>query len=204
MRVLVVGTEPSGIDKAATRLRSAGHDVVRCHERGEAAFPCAGFDEARGCPLDEAPVDVAVTIRSGPWPRPTPFEEGSKCALRQFVPLVVVGTPLHPFDDWATRAIPDDEALPEVCEDAASAPLLRHGEIATAAFREVIELAGHDAQQVSATVHRRRGRLLVTAHLPEGIDHTLRSNVVAHALTALRKFDRHAGGIDVSMGGGTP
>jgi hypothetical protein len=204
MRVLVVGTEPSSIDQAATRLRAAGHEVVGCHEPGETAFPCAGLDEARGCPLEGTPVDVAVTIRTRPWPRPTPFEDGGKCALRQFVPLVVVGTALHPFESWATCAIDDEDALAEACEEAVRAPLVRHGEVATAALRDVIALAGHDVQDVSATVHRQRGRLLVTALVPDGIDHTLRSNAVAHALTALRKLDPHAGGIDVSAGGITP
>jgi hypothetical protein len=198
MRVLVVGTEPSGIEKAAGQLHDAGHDVVQCHGRGETPFPCAGLDEERGCPLEGAPVDVTVTVRTHPWPRPTPYEDGSKCALRRHVPLVVLGTALHPFEGWAIRAIDDEDALVEACEDAARAPLFRHGEVATKALRDMPAFATRDPADVSVEVHHRAGRLVVDLHLPWDVDDQVRSSAVARVLTVLRELDPYALGIDIS------
>lgn len=198
MRVLVVGTLPRGIRRAEDRLLEAGHDVVRCHEPGDTSFPCAGLVEGRACPLEEGPVDVVVDARDRPWPRPSPFEDGAICALRRHVPLVVLGTALHPFEQWVTRGIDDIVDLAPACEEAAAAALPRHGEVATAAAREIVELAGIDPDGTAATVRHQRGALLVELVLPphaEGVQ----GNVVARLITALRGLDPHARGIDVSI-----
>jgi hypothetical protein len=198
MRVLVVGTLPGAIERAATRLRGAGHDVIRCHEHGAPAFPCAALVEGRVCPLEAGPVDVVVTARDRPWPRPSPFEAGATCALRRHVPLVVAGAVLDPFERWAIREINGDDDLAQACEEAASAPLPRHGEVATASAREVLEQAGVNADGAAATVCHERGHLHVVLELPESA-RALDSNVAVRVLGSLRALDPHATGIDVSV-----
>jgi hypothetical protein len=143
-------------------------------------------------------VDVVVTARDRPWPRPSPYEDGAVCALRRHVPLVVLGTALHPFEHWVSSGVDDVNHLVDACESAAVAPLVHHGEIASGAATAVLEMAGVDPAGTTASVHHQRGRLRVELALPphpEGVE----SNVVASVLTALRELDPHAPGIDVSL-----
>jgi hypothetical protein len=197
MRVLVVGTSTAGAKRAETLLVDAGHEVVRCHEPGDKAFPCAGLIEGRACPLESAPVDVVVTARDRPWPRPTSFEDGAVCALRRHVPLVVLGTALQPFEGWVARGVDDPAELVDACEAASELPLARHSEVATVAARTTVEAAALDGSQVSAIVHHRLGRLHVMLDVPDAARHLL-SNIVAHVTTELRVLDPYTAGIDVS------
>jgi len=202
MRVLVVGTLPSAVDRTEAQLVAAGYDVVRCHEPGERPFPCAGLIDGRGCPLEADPVDVVVTARDRPWPTPSPHEDGAVCALRRHVPLVVTGSGASdPFERWTTREVCPGDDLAAACVDAARAPLRRHGEVATAAAREVVAQAGIDTGDVYAVVHRARGVLKVTLTLP-GRAADVGGNVTARVLTALRELDPHAAGIDVDVTAG--
>jgi hypothetical protein len=198
MRVLVVGTLPEGMRRGEERLGEAGHEVVRCHEPGDPSFPCAGLVEGRVCPLESGPVDVVVTARDRPWPRPSPFEDGAICALRRHVPLVVLGTAVHPFESWVTARVDDDRELVRACEDAAAASLTRHSTVAASAAQTVLERAGLDPEGAAASVRHERGRLRVELVLPPHPDQ-LESNIVASVLSALRQFDPHAAGIEVSI-----
>jgi len=198
MRVLVVGMMPSEAERMAARLVVAGHDVVGCHDAGEAPFPCVGLGGARQCPLDQDSVDVAVTVRARPWPRPSPFEDGAVCALRRHIPLVVAGNPVHPFGRWATREIEIQDDVVAACEAAARAPLSEHSEVATDAAREILRCSGMDPAGASATVRRERGRLRVAVALPER-DRELDAQVAVSVLAALRRLDTHSDGIDISI-----
>jgi hypothetical protein len=199
MRALVVGTLPSSADRAATLIREAGHEVVRCHETGHAPFPCAALDEERGCPLESSePVDVAVTVRDRAWPRPSPLEDGVTCAIRRHIPVVVAGAAPHPFTQWMTEEVGRGGNVVAACERAAAAPLVRHGEIAAATARGVLERGGIDASATSATVHRVDGKLHVDVMLPDQA-RELHSAVAAKVLGDLREYDRYAFGIDVSI-----
>jgi len=198
MRVLVVGTLPGGMRRGEDRLLEAGHEVVRCHEPGDPSFPCAGLAEGRTCPLESGPVDVVVTARDRPWPRPSPFEDGAICALRRHVPLVVLGTAVHPFESWVTSRIEDDRDLVPACEGAANAPLGRHSAVAAAAAAGVLERADVDSSGAAASVRHDRGRLRVELVLPPHPDR-MESNIVASVLSALREIDPHAAGIEVSL-----
>ena len=66
MKVLVLEAEPGAAADSIARLEASGHEVVRCHEAGDAAFPCAGLHADRACPLEGDGVDVAVTVRRHP------------------------------------------------------------------------------------------------------------------------------------------
>jgi hypothetical protein len=198
MRALVVGTLPEAVRHVEVQLQEAGHDVVRCHGETEAAFPCAGLVEGGECPLDGVPVDVAVTVRDRPWPQPSPFEDGAVCALRQHIPLVAVDAAVNPFAAWTARSVASGDDVVAVCEDAASAALPRHSEIATEVAREVVAQAGADPTNVTAVVRRRQGALKVTVELPDPAA-GLRGMIASRVVTELRKIDDSARGVDVGI-----
>jgi hypothetical protein len=198
MRMLVVGTLPGAIEPAVTRLKDAGHTVARCHDSGAGSFPCLGLSEARACPLEGAPVDVAVTVRNRDWPRPSPFEDGAICALRRRVPLVVAGiTALQPFDRWSSRALDDGSDLVAACEETAAAPLPGHSEVTRQAARPVLGATSCDAD-VEGIVWRRQGALRAEMTLPAGCA-DLTSKLAARVTGALRQFDGFATAIDVAV-----
>jgi len=123
VKVLLVESDAHGADDAAARLRRAGHLVERCHEPGLPAFPCNALLRGGACPLEGGDVDVAVVVRSRPWPRPSTLEDGVVCALRRGVPLVVAGrTILNPYEDWAAVVVDGVEGVVEAVERAAGTP----------------------------------------------------------------------------------
>jgi len=197
MRVLVVGTSEESIKQAAAELSAAGHDVERCQYPGTASFPCYGVQCGERCPLDAERVDVVLDARDVPGPRPMPLEEGAVCAIRRQVPLVVVSHTPSPFARWATRSAAPG-AVVEACMDAANAPLTPHGAIAASAAKRMLERAGINPSRVTATVHHHRGRLRVTLGRPPEA-RRLDTDLVPSVLAALRRYDPHAAGIDVSV-----
>jgi hypothetical protein len=198
MRVLVVGTEPDGVRRATEELRDAGHDVVLCHEEDEAAFPCAALRDDRGCPLEQAPVDVVLDVHTDASPAPSAYEDGVACGVRQHLPLVVAGAREHPYARWVTEEAPGVADVVAACEVAAAAPSAAHGAVAEQAARDSLEHAGIDPQGTAAAVHRRDGCLLVMLSLPphpEGLE----SMVVSRVVSAVRAHDDRARGIDVTV-----
>jgi hypothetical protein len=198
MRVLVVGTLPAAIERAAAELEAAGHEVVQCHDGAEAAFPCAGLIEGRECPLDVGPVDVVVTARDVTWTRPAPYEEGAVCALRRHTPLVSLHDHNDPFARWTCREVTLVGDLPAAVEEAAAAPLPNHSAVASAAAESVAVAAGVDPTGIGAVVHRSRGALKVKLTLtPAASD--LEGTIAARVMTALREIDTSATGIDIGV-----
>lgn len=198
MRVLVVGTMPAAIERAAVELEAAGHDVVQCHDGLEAAFPCAGLTDGRECPLDVGPVDVVVTARDLTWTRPAPYEEGAVCALRRHTPLVSLHDHNDPFARWTCREVSLVGDLPGAVEDAAAAPLANHSAVAAAAAQSVAVAAGVDPAGIGAVVHRARGALKVKLTLTPAASH-LEGTIAARVMTALRELDTTATGIDIGV-----
>jgi len=198
MRVLVVGTLPDAIDRAAVELEAAGHDVVQCHGSAEPPFPCAGLIDGRECPLDAAPVDVVVTARDRPWPRPAAYEEGAICALRRHTPLVSLHEGTDPFARWTCREASLVADLPGAVEEAATAPLADHSAVAAAAAQSVAVAAGVDPAGIGAVVHRARGALKVKLTLTPAASH-LEGTIAARVMTALRELDTAATGIDIGV-----
>jgi hypothetical protein len=199
LRVLVLESERGAADVAIGELTGAGHAVVRCHEPGEAAFPCKAL-RSNDCPLERGDVDVAITVRSRPRSQPAPHEDGVRCALQRHVPLVVAGSPvLNPFEPWATTVIDRTFDVVGACEVAAAAPLPAHGTRALEAIEGV--LAQHDVAGVhpSVEVHRHGGGLEVSVHGAKGLDHTVKAMASVRMIGALRELDSTATGIDVSF-----
>lgn len=103
--MLVVGTDDWAIEQSAAALQAAGHEPLRCHDDGEAPFPCNALLPGRRCPLDVG-VDVVVTSRARPVNTPTLSEMGATCALHARIPLVVTGiSDRGPFNALAARVV---------------------------------------------------------------------------------------------------
>ena len=196
MRVLVVGTLPGSIDNAEQRLRDAGHDVVRCTEAGQPAFPCAALTKDHGCPLEVAPVDVVLDARELAEAPQSPFEAGASCALQRRVPLVTSGA-AHPYAPWAVAALGPDDDIVAGCETAAAAPSASHSAVATEAATAALEKAGVTSDP-RATVRRRNGGLHVLLELHDS-DPALDDMIAVRVAGAVRAFDSHATGVDVSI-----
>jgi hypothetical protein len=197
MRVLLLETDRHAGDGVQRKLTAAGHRVVRCHEPDLDAFPCAALCAGGSCPVEHREsVDVVVTFRAHPYPRPTAFEDGVSCALRHDVPLVVVGTTaLNPFDRWTTEiASPDD--VVDACERALASPNRSLSEAATRTVRSTLARSGIDPGPAEVTVTRRAGRLRAKAVLPAEVADDPDQLAVAIAST-LRAEAPHANGIDV-------
>ena len=198
MKILVLETDRRAADDAVRSLTEAGHEVARCHERDLPAFPCDALCDDRGCPLDDW-VDVVLTMRAHPYPRPTPSEDGVICGIRHHVPLVVGGTSaLNPFASW-TSEIADGADVVAACEAAARRPLREHSRIATEESRRLVADAGMPADAVEAIVRREPRRLAVDVTVPEDADRRLGDVIAVRVAGAIRALDRYAGVIDVRV-----
>jgi hypothetical protein len=119
LSVLVVGTDDWAIEQSAASLTSGGHGVHRCHDPGQAPFPCNALRPGGQCPLDIG-VDVVVTSRARPIQTPADTETGVTCALHAKVPLVVSGIWRGgPFTDYAASMVGADGDLSAACTVAA-------------------------------------------------------------------------------------
>jgi len=198
MKILVLETDRRAADDAVHRLTQAGHKVARCHERDLPAFPCDAMCDEGTCPLDDW-VDVVLTVRAHPYPRPTPSEDGVGCGIRHHVPLVVGGTSaLNPFAHWTTE-IADGVDVVEACERAARRPLPRHSRQATAEARRIVVEAGLPVDGVEAVVRREPRRLAVDVTVPEDADRRLGDVIAVRVAGVIRALDRYAGLIDVRV-----
>ena len=201
MRVMLLETDRHAADDATRRLEAAGHEIVRCHGPGEPAWPCAALRHDRRCPLDDG-VDVALTVRAHPYPRPAATEDGVTCALRHHVPLVVAGTSaLDPFDEFVTVDAHGRDVV-AACEEAVARPLAPHSEAATAEVRRIlaresVRAPGDDEAAAVATRHG--GRVRVVVRVPGDIDRRLADVLAVRVEGAVRAVDRYATGIDVSV-----
>jgi hypothetical protein len=201
MRVLVMESDRHAAEGAIAQLRAANHEVFRCHERGAAAFPCNALADASGCPLDTpGGIDVALTVRAHPHPRPSAFEDGVSCALRRHVPLVVAGTSaLSPFDEWTT-VIADGLGVVDACETAARLPIESLSRRGREAAETLLSTLGRDPAGTAVTVRRRDGRLVADVELPTGCA-DLHAAAATHVLGAVRADEPSASGIDVLVTG---
>ena len=168
MRILCTETTPGLADETAARLGAAGHEVVRCFDPDSGpSRPCVGLDRD-ACPLDlPGGVDVVVDVRSQDEPHPVVHEQGTTCAIRRHVPLVVHGTGWpNPFARWTTVAVSDGDVV-DACADAVRRHLNDLAATAAIAARRVVDdgVQGTGGD-VRATVDRRGRELRVVVHRP--------------------------------------
>jgi hypothetical protein len=196
MEVLVVESEPGAADAAVAALEAADHRVLRCHEQGADPFPCRGL-EPGDCPLDRRTVQVVLDVRGRTSPRPGPLEDGVVCGLRRRLPVVVAGTSaINPFARFPVVDAGRQDVV-AACERAVNGPRADHQAVADGALRDTLGRAGHE-QPGSSSVRLTSTGLQVTLHLPEDTDARTRGMAAVRVMGALRRFDRHAGSIDVA------
>ncbi len=212
MRVLLLEGEPGAAADAAAELRAAGHELAHCHETGTATFPCNGLIAGHECPIDAGAIDVAVVVRDDvaraagsigsddaqAWV-PSPGEDGVSCALRTFIPVVVVGPQTSPFLDYATAISPDADTVVPAVEHAATAPLPRHSAAARQALREVLDTHGLPDVTADARVRRKGDDLRVVLHTSQEVPPIVHEMAAVRAVGAIRAFDAHADVIDVTL-----
>lgn len=199
LHVLLTESHPGLADLDAGALEAAGHHVHRCHDpRATDSFPCAGLHEGGDCPLD-GPVDVAVLHRLPSSARPTPWEDGARCAVRAGVPLVVhPHGSAHPYRDVATEVPAGGSVVDAVAQaadqrwEALRAEVLRRTDALQRAARlEPGELGCEiEADGPDLVVH-----LSVPADAPAHLDHALAVRV----LDAVRATCRGLGRVDVAV-----
>lgn len=201
MRVLVLEAEPGAADEPIATLEARGHEVVRCHEAGQAAFPCAGLHDAGACPLEGGGVDVALTVRRHARSVPTPHEDGVACALRMRVPLVVAGeAALNPYADLGAVEAGDrdlESVLAEAVRDARPG----HSRVALDALRASLLANDQPVDGANARVWRARTGLHAVLEMADTVPTKVRDMAAVRVTSALREYDRHAAQIDVSVEG---
>jgi hypothetical protein len=196
--VLLLSSDGEPSDDVERDLRAAGYDIRRCHDGSDrASFPCAGL-AGDGCPLADGLVDVAVDLRQHPWPRPTPFETGVTCALRERVPLVVAGsTRFHPFDRWAKVTVDGTAGVVEACEEAIARSLDEHRAAAVGATTAVLAVHGIEGRDVEARATRVEGDVHLVLAVDVPVE--LRSVVATRAGAAVRAIDATARRVEVEI-----
>jgi hypothetical protein len=199
LNVLVVEGGNGAADEAIRELTAAGHTVVRCRAPGAPAFPCRGLIDASTCPLRSDAIDVALTVRADVSTRPTPSEDGARCALMSHVPLVVAGpSVLDPYAGLETVVLNRTYDVVESCEQAAAAQLFEHGRRAEASVADC--LPGGTEWVPTVTVTRRAGGLRVHVAGLEALTAQERQAAVVRILSALHVFDKSARTVDVVVG----
>lgn len=120
MRVLVTGTEGSGIDRVERHLQAAGHETLSCVGGPGARGRCRGTEDTSACPFFGG-VDVIVAARERPLPHLTKQEQLVECVLLSEVPLVVVGsTVMNPYGKRAAVLVEGFDEVVEACDAAVS------------------------------------------------------------------------------------
>jgi hypothetical protein len=199
LNVLVVESERGAAAGAIQELEGAGHSIHRCHEIGDDVFPCNALAEARDCPFDAAPIDVAVTVRAVPRSQPTVLEDGIVCAMKRHVPVVVTGrTALHPYEGWATETAPLNDVVAAV-ERAAGTEMPAHQAVARAALDLALSQRGVDPSCASVRVERHLRGLRVVLALPSSLSASDHDMIAVRVMGALRAADTTAAFIDVGL-----
>jgi hypothetical protein len=198
MRVLVLEGEQGAAAAASAELEAAGHEVARCYD-GERAIPCHGMEADRQCPLESGAVDVALLARDAGREPLVGGEDGARCALRRFVPLVVAGDGTTPYADWATGTVVDGQALVDVLERARQAPLTRHADAARRSMRAVLEQHGLDGSSATADVVRDGPDLRVRLRAAIDFDRKVADMASVRVVGAVRDIDPYPRVIDVSF-----
>ena len=200
LNIMVLESERGAADEAARELTEAGHVVLRCHDHAAPMFPCRGLVDESTCPLRSHALDVALTVRSGVWSRPTPAEDGVRCALMSHVPLVVAGSSaLDPYVGLETRVLGRTYDVVATCEEAAVAELAAHARRSEAVIADTTGTCGVSVPTVSVT--RRARELCVRVTGLEEWTTRERQAAVVRIVGALREHnvDRAARTIDVVL-----
>ncbi len=197
--VLLLENRPGvGLAEQAA-LEDAGHRVHRCHEPGDEEFPCKGMTDRGTCPMD-GPIDVTLLVRRGVSPRPTPFEDGVRCASRRDVPIVEHGSDaLDPYAPWVAHRVGLGESVVTECvlaADRSNDPLRR---AMLDRVRPVLSAASIDPDTVACDIERVEGALEAHVTLPRPPDRRLEQALAVRVLDAVRASGRTYGQVSVQV-----
>ena len=197
--VLVVGSDPTATEEAERSLAEHGHRVHRCHEPGDAPFPCVGLSDPAACPLDHA-IDVTLLVRRGVHPRPMAAEDGVRCAIRAGVPIVEDGSDFYdPFDPWVARRVGPHDDLVAACVAAADH---RFDELRTLVRNRIARLAaaaGTSANEVTCRIEPTGNDLQVDLYVPVPLDQRMQHALGVRVLDAVHASGRTFGQVDVNV-----
>jgi hypothetical protein len=197
MRILVLESDFGTAIRYEDALRAAGHDLVRCHEPGAPAFPCAGVVDHSTCPLDEGAVDAAILVRDPIAERPSAREAGVACAIRARVPVLEPATDEHdPFAGYVERVEGDLVAAVEL---AVRRPSAGHAAAIKERLLATPPAAGIDPDSVVVTAQRDGRALGVVIDLPADAPGDLRTAAAAWTVGAARAYDPTLQTIDVTL-----
>jgi len=197
--VLLVGSDPISLEQAERSLADHGHRVHRCHEPGDAPFPCVGLTDPAACPLDHA-IDVTLLVRRGVHPRPMPAEDGVRCAIRAGVPIVEDGSDFYdPFDPWVARRVGPHDDLVAECVAAADRPFeeLRH--LIRHRITRLAAAAGTSANEVTCRIEATGNDLQVDLYAPVPLDQGMQHALGVRVLDAVHASGRMYGQVDVNV-----
>lgn len=196
MDILMADRHTDPARTVARILEEQGHTVRSCRDQpARGRVSCAAL---RGdtCPLDAFPIDMAVSVgndagRDG-------MGDGSLCAARRHIPLVLVDAPHAPLRPWAEANVPV-QFVAKAVEAVHSEPLPSHSEVAREMLRS--RLAGLDISpdRADVTVRRLGGTLRVDLTVDKELRAAGTDNLVVAIVQAVRAHDRWAAGIDVSV-----
>lgn len=200
MRVLLVDDDGDATVPLVDALTDAGIEVARCHEPGRPSFPCKGLDSHHECPLDESAISAVVARSGEPGDLDAEVGAGASCALRQYVPLVLIGDREHsPLSPFAASFADDPSEVVDAVQAAVAAPLPRHEETARTMFRQVLDL--HDLYDVlaSARVTRDGRGVRVTLRASESIPSTVAEVACVRVAGAIRAIDTSSANVSVGF-----
>lgn len=197
LNLLIMESHSGAADRAAEQLEAEGHTVHRCHEGGGNAFPCVGVSGTHECPIDQQ-IDVALLVRRGVGPSPTPLEDGVPCALRAGIPVVEDGTDLlDPYGDFITTRVGTDETVSDACHRAvveAMEPLEAEVDAALVPF---LESNGLRAGDCTVRLEPRGDLLRIHLHA-QGLTPTLTGQLSVKAVDTVRAMRRTWPSIEVT------
>ena len=195
--VLVVGSSPRAGAAAVEALQAAGHRVHQCHDDDHRGVVCRGMTVGSTCPIDDG-IDVAMLVRSRVHPRPTPFEDGIRCAIRAGLPVVEDGPEvLDPYASWVTLRMTPGADAATACAEAAEAahePLRQRIE---ARIGPLSSSLGIDPAAVRSRVERTGTSLAVHLDLPVGVPRSATQALAVRVLDAVGSMGKTMGNVDV-------
>ena len=199
MRVLLADEDGDATASLAEALTSADVEVSRCHDHGRPSFPCKGLTPNGSCPLDGPAIDAVVASTSD---EEHAARSGTLCALRRFVPLVLVGdatrSPLTPF---ASAFAGDRSEVIEALEAAVRAPMRLHEQAATTMFRQVLDAHGLFDVLASARVTGSGRNVRVSLRPSDPIPADVAELACVRIAGALRAFDSSSTSLSVGVEG---
>jgi len=197
--VLVVESHPRAADIATAALEAAGHRVHRCHDETSRGFPCNGLLDPASCPIDDH-IDVALAVRHRVTPKPTPLEDGLRCAIRAGVPIVEDGPEiLDPFTPWIAMRLHPGADIVAACAHAAQLALRPLYRNIAARISALVNASAVDPGNVHCHIESDGHHLDVHLDLPVPVARGIEQALAVRVLDAVRDTGRTFGRVDVHV-----